>query len=604
MKSMTNGGTTLNEIAVAMGRTGIFQSLTEDQLLQAAKEGRLLRLESGEDLVRQGQPLEGFSLILGGELRVLLGQASGGDPLDIARFREGQIVGIADVLLNRPAAVTMTAARQTTVIQFKSSFLEETTSRYPGFGLNLAKTLAERLSKAVERIPVPDADPAVDPTADLLALLPRDFMARHRLLPLALDGEVLTVGMVDNPTPEVVHRLRTYLSAMELRIVRLDANRLNRILSTHLGKEGAAPAAPAHDPALLDRLLRTMATEGASDLHLSGGQRPHWRIDGDMRGLDDLPAFGPETVFEMLREIVPARRREEFLSINDTDFAHEIPGVARFRVNLYRDSGGVGAVFRRIPTAIVPLEKLGMPPVLAGFCSLPKGLVLVTGPTGSGKSTTLAAMVDLINLTRRLHIVTLEDPVEFRHQSKEAFINQREVGSHTESFARALRAVLREDPDVVLIGEMRDLETISLALETANTGHLVLATLHTATAVSTVDRIVGMYPVEEQNRIRATLADVLRGVVSQNLLKRKGGGRVAAVEILVTSYAVANLIREGKLQMIPNAMQTGRAAGNQLLNESLQRLVAQGTVDYEEALSKAVDKADLARRLNRPAPTD
>ncbi len=274
--------------------------------------------------------------------------------------------------------------------------------------------------------------------------------------------------------------------------------------------------------------------------------------------------------------------------------------MARFRVNLFRDSGGIGAVLRRIPMAIIGLEQLGMPQAVADFCSLPKGLVLVTGPTGSGKSTTLAAMVDLINSSRQEHIVTLEDPVEFVHPSKKGFVNQREVGLHTDSFARALRAALREDPDIVLVGEMRDLETVSLALETANTGHLVLATLHTSTAISTIDRIVGLFPADEQNRIRTTLADVLKGVVSQNLLKRKGGGRVAAVEILVVKSAVSNLIREAKTHMIASAMQTGKAAGNQLLNDSLVKLVTGGKVEYEEALSKAVDKADLARRLNRP----
>jgi twitching motility protein PilT len=301
----------------------------------------------------------------------------------------------------------------------------------------------------------------------------------------------------------------------------------------------------------------------------------------------------------MLEKAIPPGRRDEFLTTSDSDFAHEIAGISRFRVNLFRDRGGNGAVLRRIPTAIVALEQLGMPPIVASFCTVPKGLVLVTGPTGSGKSTTLAAMVDKINASRRSHVLTLEDPVEFVHESKSSFVNQREVGSHTTSFSRALRAALREDPDVVLVGEMRDLETVSMALEIANTGHLVLATLHTSTAISTIDRIVSMFPADQQNRVQATLADVLRGVVSQNLLRRKGGGRVAAVEVLVNNHAVANLIREAKTQMLTSAMQTGKTAGNQLLNESLARLVTEGKVEYEEAQSKAVDKTDLARRLNR-----
>ena len=286
-----------------------------------------------------------------------------------------------------------------------------------------------------------------------------------------------------------------------------------------------------------------------------------------------------------------------FVATNDSDFALALPGVARFRVNLFRDLGGVGAVFRLIPTTILSLEQLGMPAVVADFCKLPKGLVLVTGPTGSGKSTTLAAMVDLINRERQEHVITLEDPVEFVHQSQLSLVNQREVGSHTLSFSAAIRAALREDPDIILVGEMRDLETVSLALEAANTGHLVLGTLHTATAISTIERIVGLFPPEEQSRIQVTLADVMRAVIAQNLLKRIGGGRVAALEILVSSPAVSNLIREGKMHQIASSMQTGKAAGNQLLNDSLADLVSRGVVDSEEALSKAVDKADLAKRF-------
>ena len=231
------------------------------------------------------------------------------------------------------------------------------------------------------------------------------------------------------------------------------------------------------------------------------------------------------------------------------------------------------------------------------LCEHPKGLVLVTGPTGSGKSTTLAAMIDAINATRKAHIVTLEDPIEFVHASQESLVNQREVGPHTQSFSRALRAALREDPDIVLVGEMRDLETVSLALETANTGHLVFGTLHTATAISTVDRIVNLYPADQQAQVRATLADVLRGVIAQTLCRKIGGGRVAALEVMVSSLAIANLIREGKTHQIATAMTTGRAQGNQTLNEELARLVTTRKVEPQEALSKAIDKADLLRRI-------
>jgi len=603
MKTVPNTGSVAEKVVQSMRKVSLFGSLGDDLIREAAGQAQVLHLETGDALYQPGAPPDGFFVVMGGAVRVLV-MSGGGEKIEVARFEPGQSVGLSGALLGRPYTALFESEAVSTVIKFDSNFLDAMVARVPAFGLDIARVLAERLSAAVDRIPLPDADPDVMPHGELLELLPREFMERHRLLPLSVSGDVLTVGFVDDPSPEVVQRLRTYVPAMELRIVRVDARRLNHVLGSRVGtKEGAAPGGSL-DPALLDRLLRAMVTEGASDLHLAGGQRPRWRIDGDMREIEDIPPLVPDAVLEMLAGAIPVVRREEFTATNDTDFAHEIPGVARFRVNLFRDSGGIGAVLRRIPMTIVGLEQLSMPPAVASFCSLPKGLVLVTGPTGSGKSTTLAAMVDRINGSRQEHIVTVEDPVEFVHTSKKSFVNQREVGLHTQTFARALRAALREDPDIVLVGEMRDLETISLALETANTGHLVLATLHTSTAISTIDRIVGMFPPEEQNRIRATLADVLKGVVSQNLLKRKGGGRVAAVEILVVNAPVANLVREAKTHMIASAMQTGKAAGNQLLNEALVQLVTGGKVEYEDALAKAVDKTDLARRLNRPPVHD
>jgi twitching motility protein PilT len=341
-----------------------------------------------------------------------------------------------------------------------------------------------------------------------------------------------------------------------------------------------------------------MIAEGASDVHLSAGQRPRWRIDGQLMEIADVPVLDSNTVMQLLTPVIDQRFRAQFEESNDVDFAYALQD-ARFRVNLFRNSHGPSAVFRHIPTRIPTLEQLGMPDVVRQFCNEPKGLILVTGPTGSGKSTTLAAMVDLINKSRRDHILTLEDPVEFVHPSQLALINQREIGSHTTSFARALKAALREDPDVVLVGEMRDLETVSLALETANTGHLVLATLHTSTAPLTIDRIVNLYPSDQQNQVRSTLADVLRGVVCQNLCRRIGGGRVAALEILVVNHAVSGLIREGKTIQIPNIMQTGKSLGNQLLNDSLLQLVQAQKVEFDEALSKAVDKAEFTKRMKR-----
>ena len=347
----------------------------------------------------------------------------------------------------------------------------------------------------------------------------------------------------------------------------------------------------------LYQFLRRMLAERASDLHLSGGHRPRWRIDGDMLEIKDTSVLGPEDVLELVKPIMPSRNLEQFLQDNDTDFASALPGASRFRVNVFRDHRGVGTVMRQIPEKILSIDQLGLPAVVRQLCDYPKGLVLVTGPTGSGKSTTLAAMVDHINRTRTSHIITLEDPVEFVHVSQKCLVNQREVGPHTTSFARALRAALREDPDIVLVGEMRDLETVALALETANTGHLVFATLHTNTAVSTLNRIIDMFPAEQQNQVRAVLADTLKGVVAQTLCRRVGKGRIAALEILVSDTGISNLIREGKTQQMMSAMQTGKSRGNRILNEELLRLVKEKLITQEEAMSKTVDKPDMASKL-------
>jgi twitching motility protein PilT len=600
MKSMAIQGANLGPAVAALRRTTLFRGLSEDQLSSAAGQAQLLQLEPGEDLFRQGEVPGALTVVVAGELRVLQTSERSPEPYEVARFAPFEVVGIAGVLLGRPFPAAVAAAVRSNVLRLEPSLLPRLAEQVPAFGLEVARVLAERLERAVGQIPIPEADAALVAQGGLLDLLPRDLMTRLRAVPLALRAQVLTIGLNDEPSPELFERLRAHLPGMELRPVRLTARQFDQLLAGSAGVASPRAETPtAVDAALLERLLRAMVAEGASDLHLAGGQRPRWRIDGDMREISDAPPLADDAVLKLLAPALPERNRQEFAASNDTDFAHAVPDLARFRINLFRDVGGVGAVCRQIPNKITGLEQLGMPPVVTRFCGLPKGLVLVTGPTGSGKSTTLAAMVDLINRTRAAHIVTLEDPVEFVHVSAKAMVNQREVGAHTSSFARALRAALREDPDIVLVGEMRDLETVSMALETANTGHLVFGTLHTATAVSTVDRIVNLFPPEQQNATRATLADVLKGVVSQNLLRRIGGGRVAALEILVVNISVANLIREAKAHQIANAMQTGKAAGNQMLNDSLAALVNARTVEYEEALSKAVDKADLARRFNR-----
>jgi twitching motility protein PilT len=343
----------------------------------------------------------------------------------------------------------------------------------------------------------------------------------------------------------------------------------------------------------IDSLLTVMLAKKASDLHMSAGVVPMLRVDGEMVPIEGYGVMSPEQVQRILMPIVPPRNRQEFSDTHDSDFAYDLPGKGRFRANIFVDLHGMGAVFRIIPTKILTVEDLKLPQELLTLCQLPKGLVLVTGPTGSGKSTTLAALIDYINRTRSAHIITIEDPIEFVHPNKKCLINQRQVGEHTGSFKKALRAALREDPDIVLLGEMRDLETIAIALETAETGHLVFGTLHTSSAPSTIDRIIDQYPPEQQNQIRVMLSNSLKGVICQMLCRKNGGGRVAALEVMLSVPAVANLIRESKVFQIPSVMQTGRKLGMCMMNDNLVRLVKDGQVSAEEAMSKSNDKSGL-----------
>jgi len=354
-----------------------------------------------------------------------------------------------------------------------------------------------------------------------------------------------------------------------------------------------APTAPA---SAMQELLGLCAERGASDLHLTSGALPALRIDGDICALQGWGEPSAEQLAEMLWSIAPPRNREQWLASKDTDFAHEI-GDSRYRVNLFCDRSGIAAVLRRIPGKVFSAEEMAIPKGLLDLCFLSKGLILVTGPTGSGKSTTLAAMVDFVNRNRDDNIITIEDPIEFVHQSKRCTIHQREVGMHTDSFKAALRAALREDPDVVLIGEMRDLETVSIALETAETGHLVFGTLHTNTAPSTVDRIIDQFPADRQSQIRMMLSESLKAVVTQTLCKRVGGGRVAAREVLLANSAVSNLIREGKTYQLASIMQTGRGQGMQTLNDALLDLVRRKLILPQEALAKSMAKAELRKSL-------
>ena len=357
------------------------------------------------------------------------------------------------------------------------------------------------------------------------------------------------------------------------------------------------PMGPRDPADAMRRLLELCGEHRASDLHLTSGAPPALRIDGDIRPLQGWGEPSAEELAELLWTLAPTRIREQWMATKDADFAYEM-GEARFRVNLFCDRSGIAAVLRRIPGKVFSAEEMGIPKELLDLCFLHKGLVLVTGPTGSGKSTTLAAMLDFVNSNRDDNIITIEDPIEFVHTPKRCQVHQREVGVHTAGFKAALRAALREDPDVVLIGEMRDLETVSIALETAETGHLVFGTLHTNTAPSTVDRIIDQFPADRQSQIRMMLSESLKAVVTQTLCKKVGGGRVAAREVLLANGAVSNLIREGKTYQLASTMQTGRGQGMQTLNDALLDLVRKKLVLPEEALSKSVAKAELRKALD------
>jgi twitching motility protein PilT len=360
--------------------------------------------------------------------------------------------------------------------------------------------------------------------------------------------------------------------------------------------EALSPTPAVYGPVGEPRInsyLRMMVDKGASDLHMSSNTPIMARLHGEIAPIAGDTAMSSSDLLNLLMEIIPEETRIEFQSTSDADFAHTIPGVARFRANYFMDRHGIGAVFRQIPFDILTPEQLGLPQEVLDLCWLSKGLVLVTGPTGSGKSTTLASLIDYINRNRSDHIITIEDPIEFVHSNKKCLVNQREIGTHTQSFKRALRAALREDPDIVLVGELRDLETIAIAVETAETGHLVFGTLHTSTAPSTVDRIIDQFSPEQQAQIRVMLSESLKGVISQVLCKKEGGGRAAAYEILLANTAISNLIREGKTFQLGSLMQTGKAQGMRTMNDSLLALVKDGKVAPQEAYTKAVDKQGL-----------
>ncbi len=444
------------------------------------------------------------------------------------------------------------------------------------------------------RVPVPSRPPS-NAEVPVPPPLPPSQRSASPLVPSP------ALGMTDTIAHEVMRLARDVALEAAREAVRAAARDAASGAAPELGT--GRPKVPEKErvtrsgPAKIDVLLREMLELKASDLHLTAGCAPVFRVDGEVHFATERGVLSSDDIASMLDEVMTERARTDFESTHDADFAHEIAGLARFRVNAFMDRTGVGAVMRRIPIEILTAEQLGLPQACIDMCKLTKGLVLVTGPTGSGKSTTLAAMIDYINKTRSDHIITIEDPVEFVHKNQKCLVNQREVGQHTASFKQALRAALREDPDIILVGELRDLETISIAIETAETGHLVFGTLHTSTAVGTVDRIIDQFPSDRQAQVRVMLSESLKGVVSQVLVPKISGGRAAALEILVGNHAVSAMIREGKTFQIGSVMQTSKNVGMTTMNESLFTLVQKRLVEPRQAYLKAVDKAGFSTLL-------
>ncbi len=459
---------------------------------------------------------------------------------------------------------------------------------------DLLRTVAEQVG--MEFI---DLDSALfDPDATTAA--PVDELLGMGAVPVRFEEGVLVVAVADPFDTDLRTRLEQATGgSVDLGLSSREM--LDRASHFLFGK-GVPDPEPRPERLHINHLLRELVARRGSDLHLTAGSHPQIRVDGTLQPLDDLPVLAPAELKELVYAIITESQRKKLEDQLELDTSHPLPGVGRFRVNVFFQRDAIGAVFRAIPSEVQTLEELGLPPVVAEFASYPRGLVLVTGPTGSGKSTSLAAVIDLINQRRADHILTIEDPIEFVHRHKRSVINQREVGSDTKSFANALRHAMRQDPDVILVGELRDLETISTALTAAETGHLVFATLHTQDAAQTVDRIIDVFPAHQQQQIRVQLASSLQAIASQQLLATSDGrGRVPAVEVLVAIPAVRAMIRDGKNHQIPTAMQAGGRYGMQTMDQALADLVRRGRVSFETALDRCAHAEDLQRLLGRVA---
>lgn len=593
-------------VLAVLDRSPLFHGLDPEHLAEAAGQADVLAFDEGEALARQGEPSDCFFLLLEGSADVVLEDA-GDEPLRLARLGPPDAVGEMGVLLEAHRTASVYAAGPVVALRFTAQRFHAMLLRLPYFGLVMARTLARRLQTANRQTPMPElGDPTERPDDEALTLLPAAFQIRHRVVPLHVDDAHVTLGCLDDLPPGVLGAIEQQLPGMRIRRVRITSNLFEDIMRSR-GAVGGFPApgerAPGGGPAdraaapRLDPLLRRMVAEGASDLHLGAGQVPRWRVDGALHALTDLGPLGPDEALALLDPVMTPPQRAAAEAGDAVDFAYDVPDLARFRVALYPDVRGVSAVLRSVPTHVPTLAQIGLPPAASRLTAPGAGLVLVSGPRGSGRTTTLAALIDHLDRTRPVHVVTLEDLVEFVHESRKALITQRAVGPELADRLDALQATHRADADVVLVGALDDAAITEAALRLAAGGVLVLACVDARTAPGALERLVEQFDAPQQPRVRSTLARVLRGVVAQALVPRVDGGRAAAFELLLADDAVAELVRDDRTARLPDAMRARAEAGHRLLNASLEALVRSGRITAAAATMTSPDPVDLGRRL-------
>ncbi|MDY6855395.1 MAG: PilT/PilU family type 4a pilus ATPase [Thermodesulfobacteriota bacterium] len=603
----------LDIVVDTMAKTDIMSSLSRTSLVQAAKRAVLQKYNSDETIIFAGEAADAFYIIVRGEAVVVHSHQFSRKPVELTTLKECSVIGEIGLILNQPRTATVKSVGETLILKLDKKLFNYMVRNISAFGIAISKNLAHRVDQLSSKMLLPRfEDDGEIPSLDVIKKIPMDFIIRHRVLPLDMKDNTLRIGFVDEPCSTIVSSLHQFLPGIELYLMSIGRDFFNRALRLQPGLDqwerlydgdrGDIEEAEDFKESKVNSLLKRMVAEGASDLHLCANHPPFWRIDGEIFPIGNTKELGRDEVLELFNDVLSERNRSDFSQNHDTDFSYIIPKLGRFRVNLFRDDRGANAVLKYVPSTILPFKQIRMPSVIEEICKNSQGLILVSGPTGSGKSTTLASIVDYINKNRSCHIITLENPIEFIHNNIKSLIHQREIGSHIPNYPRGLQAALREDPDVIVVSELRNTETISMAIEAANTGHLVVGTLHTHTAISTITRIVDSFPMELQSTIRASLCETLKGVITQVLCKRIGGGRCAAFEILVIDTAVANLIREQKTNQIGSIMQTGKTKGNLLMNDSLAELVSSNTISYGEALSKSYDREGFARRLGKIYP--